>query len=162
MKKDILALFAVFLLLAVLVNGTRIQSVEEYYLLHLDDITPESETVTLSIRCDTALAARDDLDPALRDADVLPADGVILATGRIVGETAALLYPAGTVANIGKGKLLNLFRSGRSLAVHMYVLSTEGLYMEQAYATAVVLLVFVLALNAISTLCARRLMRRQG
>lgn len=78
MKKDILALFAVFLLLAVLVNGTRIQSVEEYYLLHLDDVTPESETVTLSIRCDTALAARDDLDPALLKADVLPADGVIL------------------------------------------------------------------------------------
>ncbi len=88
--------------------------------------------------------------------------GVILATGRIVGETAALLYPAGTVANIGKGKLLNLFRSGRSLAVHMYVLSTEGLYMEQAYATAVVLLVLVLALNAFSSFCARRLMKRQG
>ena len=39
----------------------------------------------------------------------------------------------------------------------MYVLSSEGLYMDQAYATAVILLVFVLALNGISTLCARRI-----
>ncbi len=88
--------------------------------------------------------------------------GVILATGRIVGETAALLYPAGTVAGISAGRLFNLLRSGRTLAVHMYVLSTEGLYMEQAYATAVVLLVLVLALNGISTVCARRLMRGRG
>lgn len=99
---------------------------------------------------------------------VLPAavpgvlSGVILATGRIVGETAALLYPAGTVAGISAGRLFNLLRSGRTLAVHMYVLSTEGLYMEQAYATAVVLLVLVLALNGISTVCARRLMRGRG
>lgn len=90
---------------------------------------------------------------------VLPAaipgilSGVVLATGRIVGETAALLYTAGSVAKI-PGSLLG---SGRTLAVHMYVLSSEGLYMDQAYATAVVLLVFVLALNGISTMCAREL-----
>ena len=52
--------------------------------------------------------------------------GVILATGRIVGETAALLYTAGSVA-----KIPNLMGSGRTLAVHMYVLSSEGLYMDQ-------------------------------
>lgn len=79
--------------------------------------------------------------------------GVVLATGRIVGETAALLYTAGSVAKVPE----NLMGSGRSLAVHMYVLSTEGLYMDQAYATAVVLLVFVLALNGISALIARRI-----
>ena len=78
--------------------------------------------------------------------------GVILATGRIVGETAALLYTAGSVA-----KIPNLMGSGRTLAVHMYVLSSEGLYMDQAYATAVVLLVFVLALNGISNLLAKQL-----
>lgn len=79
--------------------------------------------------------------------------GVVLATGRIVGETAALMYTAGTVAKVPA----NLFGSGRSLALHMYVLATEGLYMDQAYATAVVLLVFVLALNGLSSLLARRI-----
>lgn len=79
--------------------------------------------------------------------------GVVLATGRIVGETAALLYTAGSVAKVPE----NLMGSGRSLAVHMYVLSTEALYMDQAYATAVVLLVFVLALNSLSSLIARRI-----
>ncbi|HIR76732.1 MAG TPA: phosphate ABC transporter permease PstA [Candidatus Choladousia intestinipullorum] len=79
--------------------------------------------------------------------------GVVLATGRIVGETAALLYTAGSVARVPS----SLLGSGRSLAVHMYVLSSEGLYMDQAYATAVILLVFVLVLNGISTLCARKI-----
>ena len=79
--------------------------------------------------------------------------GVVLATGRIVGETAALLYTAGSVAKIPS----SLMGSGRTLAVHMYVLSSEGLHMDQAYATALVLLIFVLGLNSLSTLCARGL-----
>ena len=79
--------------------------------------------------------------------------GVILATGRIVGETAALIYTAGAVAKVPS----SLMGSGRTLAVHMYVLSSEGLYMDQAYATAVILLVFVLVLNWISGFCAKRL-----
>ncbi len=79
--------------------------------------------------------------------------GVVLATGRIVGETAALIYTAGAVAKV-PGSLMG---SGRTLAVHMYVLSSEGLYMDQAYATAVILLVFVLVLNWISGTCAKRL-----
>ena len=62
--------------------------------------------------------------------------GVVLATGRIVGETAALIYTAGSVAKVPS----SLMGSGRTLAVHMYVLSSEGLYMDQAYATAVILL----------------------
>ena len=78
--------------------------------------------------------------------------GVVLATGRIVGETAALLYTAGSVA-----KIPNLMGSGRTLAVHMYVLSSEGLYMDQAYATAVILLIFVLVLNWVSGFCAKHL-----
>ena len=65
--------------------------------------------------------------------------GIILAVGRIVGETAALMYTAGTVAGIPS----SLFGSGRTLAVHMYVLTNEGLYTNQSYATAVVLLVIV-------------------
>ena len=78
--------------------------------------------------------------------------GVILAVGRIVGETAALLYPAGTAAQVADG----VMSSGRTLAVHMYALLNEGLYMEQAYATAVVLLVVVIGINALSGLIAKK------
>lgn len=84
--------------------------------------------------------------------------GVVLATGRIVGETAALIYTAGSVAKVPS----SLLGSGRTLAVHMYVLSSEGLYMDQAYATAVILLVFVLLLNWISGVCAKRLNKAAG
>lgn len=79
--------------------------------------------------------------------------GVILAVGRIVGETAALLYTSGTVAQIPD----SLMGSGRTLAVHMYSLTSEALYMDQAYATAVVLLVVVIALNAVSSWVAKRI-----
>ena len=79
--------------------------------------------------------------------------GVILAIGRIVGETAALIYTAGTVAQIPS----SVFGSGRTLAVHMYNLSSEGLYMDQAYATAVILLVLVVGINALSSVIARKL-----
>ena len=79
--------------------------------------------------------------------------GVVLATGRIVGETAALIYTAGSVAKVPS----SLMGYGRTLAVHMYVLSSEGLYMDQAYATAVILLIFVLVLNGVSGLCAKHL-----
>ncbi len=90
---------------------------------------------------------------------VLPAampgisSGIILAIGRIVGETAALMYTSGTVANIPSG----LMSSGRTLALHMYALSSEGLYENQAYATAVVLLVLVLMINTLSSFIARKL-----
>lgn len=79
--------------------------------------------------------------------------GVILAVGRIVGETAALIYTAGTVAQVPS----NVFGSGRTLAVHMYNLSSEGLYMDQAYATAVVLLVLVVGINSLSSVVAKKL-----
>ena len=79
--------------------------------------------------------------------------GVILAIGRIVGETAALMYTAGTVAKVPSG----VMGSGRTLAVHMYNLASEGLYMDQAYATAVVLLVLVVGINTLSGVIAKRL-----
>lgn len=78
--------------------------------------------------------------------------GVILAIGRMVGETAALIFTAGTMAKIPE----NLFSSTRTLSVHMYALLNEGLYQEQAYATAVVLLIFVLVMNALSGYVARK------
>ncbi len=81
--------------------------------------------------------------------------GVILAVGRIVGETAALIYTAGTVAEVPE----SLFDSTRTLAVHMYTISSEGLYIGQSYATAVVLLVLVLGINGLSALIANQIGR---
>ena len=79
--------------------------------------------------------------------------GVILAVGRIVGETAALIYTAGSVADVPS----SVMGSGRTLAVHMYNLASEGLYMNQAYATAVILLVLVVGINTLSGIVAKRL-----
>ena len=84
--------------------------------------------------------------------------GVVLATGRIVGETAALIYTAGAVAKVPS----SLMGSGRTLAVHMYVLSSEGLYMDQAYATAVVLLVLVVGINCLSGYIAKKITKGNG
>ena len=86
--------------------------------------------------------------------------GVILALGRCVGEVAALLFTAGTVAQIpdfaGQG-IFALFDSCRTLAVHMYTLACEGLHVNEAYATSVVLLVLVLLLNAAMRLVATKM-----
>ena len=89
---------------------------------------------------------------------VLPAaipgilSGVILSVGRIVGETAALIYTAGTVAG-----LAGAMDSGRTLAIHMYVLSNEGMHKNEANATAVILLLIVLGINAVSGKLAKKL-----
>ena len=87
--------------------------------------------------------------------------GVILAVGRIVGESAALIYTAGTVAEIPSGKDF-LFDSTRTLSVHMYALSNEGLYINETYATAVVLLVIVIGINCLSAALAKRIGRRSA
>ncbi len=79
--------------------------------------------------------------------------GIILAIGRIVGETAALMYTAGTVTKVAGG----LFDSGRTLAYHMYNLASEGFYTDQAFATAVVLLVIVMIINWLSGRVAKKL-----
>lgn len=79
--------------------------------------------------------------------------GIILAIGRIIGETAALIYTAGTVAEVPS----SLFSSARTLSVHMYNLSQEGLYFNQAYATAVVLLLVVICINSLSNFIAKRI-----
>ena len=82
------------MLVALVVKGTNIQSVDEYYLTHIDDIGPDSETVTISIRCDTVLSNPDDLDPALKQGDYIPSDGVILPP------TEYVLRPGDTVFDI--------------------------------------------------------------
>lgn len=78
--------------------------------------------------------------------------GVILATGRAVGETAALIYTLGTATGLPEG----LFSSGRTLALHMWRLSGEGLHISQAYATAVVLIFIVIIINAVSDFLAAK------
>ena len=82
--------------------------------------------------------------------------GVILGVGRIVGETAALIYTAGSVTGVPN----SLMSSGRTLAVHMYALLSEGLYTDEAYATAVVLLVLVLIINRLSAYVANKIQNR--
>ena len=82
--------------------------------------------------------------------------GILLAIGRIVGETAALLYTAGSIARISWSPMA----SGRTLAIHMYALSSEGLYTGQAYATAVILLGVVIGLNALSAYMANKIVKR--
>ena len=82
--------------------------------------------------------------------------GIILAIGRVMGETAALIFTSGTTAKVPN----SLFSSTRTLAIHLYAQLNEGLYMEQAYATAVVLLVLVIAVNALSSLAAKKLTRK--
>lgn len=69
--------------------------------------------------------------------------GVVLALGRVIGESAALIFTAGTVAEVAK----SLTSSGRTLAVHMYLISGEGIYVNQTYATAVILLILVIVMN---------------
>ncbi len=81
--------------------------------------------------------------------------GIILAIGRIVGETAALIYTAGTVPEAAT----KLTSSSRTISVHLYCLLNEGLYAEQAYATAVVLIVFVVIINALSNALAKKIMK---
>ena len=85
--------------------------------------------------------------------------GVILALGRCVGEVAALIFTSGSIAaipNFSDGAAA-LFDSTRTLAVHMYVLSSEGLHVNETYATAVVLLVMVVLLNLMATFAAKKM-----
>ncbi|MBU5668359.1 phosphate ABC transporter permease PstA [Peptoniphilus sp. MSJ-1] len=79
--------------------------------------------------------------------------GIILSVGRVVGETAALMYTLGTATSLPK----SLFSSSRTLALHMYVLSSEGMHVGEAYATGMVLLVLVLLINWSSTKLANKL-----
>lgn len=80
--------------------------------------------------------------------------GVILAIGRVIGETAALMYTLGTATSFPK----TLLSSSRTLAVHMYMLSSEGFHTGEAYATGMVLLILILVINFLSTRLAKKLM----
>ena len=94
MKKDLLALSVLVFLLIALFSGTRIQSVEDYYLTHIDDIQKDSETVFLTVRCDSVFAHWEDLDPVLAEGSYLPQNGIVLA------RTEYVLRPGDTVYDI--------------------------------------------------------------
>ena len=83
--------------------------------------------------------------------------GVVLALRRVIGESAALIFTAGTVAEVAK----SLTSSGRTLAVHMYLISGEGIYVNQTYATAVILLILVIVMNLLSEWIANKLGRNK-
>ncbi|MGQ7355527.1 phosphate ABC transporter permease PstA [Streptococcus suis] len=84
--------------------------------------------------------------------------GIVLALGRVIGESAALIFTAGTVAEVAT----NLTSSGRTLAVHMYLISGEGIYVNQTYATAVILLILVIVMNLLSEWIAVKLGRNRN
>lgn len=80
----------------------------------------------------------------------------MLAIGRIFGESAALIYTAGTVAQIAT----SYDSAGRTLAVHMYALWSEGINIEKSYATSFALLVVVILINIISAVFNKRLEKK--
>lgn len=92
MKKDLIAIVVIVALIALVASGTKVQSVDDYYLTHIDDITEDSQTVTISIRCDTILDNWDKLDDSLKSDKYVPADGVILPTFRVVLRKGDTVY----------------------------------------------------------------------
>lgn len=85
--------------------------------------------------------------------------GVILAIGRIVGETAALIFTSGT--NVLENPTLDLFASQRTLAIHMYMLASEGLphSKDMAFATGAILIIIVFVVNYAATKLANKIGR---
>lgn len=113
MKKDLFALSVAVFLLILVCSGTKIQSVEDYYQTHIDDITEDSETVFLTVRCDAVLDRWDDLNPSLKAGDVIPQDGMLLV------RTEYVLRKGDTVYDI-------LNRAVRHSQIHMECSSAGG------------------------------------
>ena len=81
--------------------------------------------------------------------------GIILAVGRVMGETAALLYTSGTSHNFA----VDFLSSGRTLSIHMYMLASEGLHIDKTFATATILLLIILSINTFSTFIAKQVLK---
>ncbi len=143
-----LSLLSGCLTLAIMVLPTIMRSTEEA-LLAVPDSYREGSLGLGAGRLRTVVSVV--LPPAMPGI----VGGIILAIGRIVGESAALIYTAGTVASIPG----SAFDSVRTMSVHMYVLSGEGLHIDEAYATAVVLLVMVVLINALASLLAKSIVK---
>jgi phosphate transport system permease protein len=84
--------------------------------------------------------------------------GIILATGRAVGETAVVIYTMGTSINLP----LSPLDTGRSMTTHLYILATEGINLPTAYGTALLLMIMILSFNLIARYIVRRNRRMQG
>ena len=84
--------------------------------------------------------------------------GIILATGRAVGETAVVIFTMGTMIN----SPLFPLDPGRSMTVHLYILAMEGINLPTAYGTALLLAVMILAFNLAARIIVRRNRRMMG
>ncbi len=84
------------------------------------------------------------------------ATGVILSLGRSIGETAAVIFTAGSSLHIPT----SLFSSSRTMSVHFYILAREGISMDNAYGTAAVLIIAILIINVLAYSMMNRFMRR--
>jgi phosphate transport system permease protein len=72
--------------------------------------------------------------------------GVILSVGRSIGETAAVIFTAGSALRLPT----SLFSSSRTMSVHFYILAREGISMRNAYGTAAILIIAILAINIVT------------
>ncbi len=91
MKKNILLIFSALIVITLLIVGTDFQTVDEYYLNHIDDITSDSQTVFVSINCGTILNNYDKLEDSLKNEKYVPSNGIILDKTEYVlrnGDTA--------------------------------------------------------------------------
>ncbi len=84
------------------------------------------------------------------------ATGVILSVGRSIGETAAVIFTAGSSLHIPT----SLFSSSRTMSVHFYILAREGISMDNAYGTAAVLIIAIMSINVLAYSLMNRFMRR--
>ena len=84
------------------------------------------------------------------------ATGVILSVGRSIGETAAVIFTAGSSLHIPT----SLFSSSRTMSVHFYILAREGISMANAFGTAAVLVISILAINLLAYAMMNRFMKR--
>lgn len=84
------------------------------------------------------------------------ATGVVLSVGRSIGETAAVIFTAGSSLHLPT----SLFSSSRTMSVHFYILAREGISMDNAYGTAAVLIIAILGINVLAYSMMNRFMRR--
>lgn len=84
------------------------------------------------------------------------ATGIILGVGRSIGETAAVIFTAGSSLRIPT----SLLSSSRTMSVHFYILAREGISMSNAYGTAAILIIAILAVNVLAYTLMNRFMRK--
>lgn len=128
MKKDILAIIAAALIVIVLIGGVEIQTVDEYYLSHIDDIKPDSETVFLSISCGTVFDNYDKLDASLKSGGYIPPNGIILEKTEYVLREGDTVYDVLDRA-LRRNKLQAEYRGNKKTSpTTLYIVGINHLY----------------------------------